>query len=99
MVREESGDTTDGRIPSQRWPGRSAVRFRDEGPGDLDRVRRAVRGWRERHPQGTAGDLVADIGSEYHPDYAPVLRGVLHAVDMRRARTVTSIPGITENGQ
>jgi hypothetical protein len=57
------------------------VRFREDKPGDLDRARTAVREWRERHPQGTAGQLVCDLAGEFHPDYAVVLRGVLFAVD------------------
>jgi hypothetical protein len=65
------------------------MRFRDEKPGDLDRARTAVAAWREQHPAGSDAQLIVDIGAQFHPDYGPVLRGVLAAVDRRRARRIT----------
>jgi hypothetical protein len=67
------------------------VRFREDKPGDLDRARTAVREWRERHPQGTAEQLVCDLAGEFHPDYAVVLRGVLFAVDSHDTKTTIGI--------
>lgn len=58
---------------------------RDENPGDLDRARAEVRRWRERHPQGSAEEMLAGIGDGFSPDYGPVLRGILGGVDMRPA--------------
>jgi hypothetical protein len=68
---------------------RSAVRFRDEKPGDLDRARAAVAAWRDGHPAGTSDDLIAAVGPAFQPDWAIVLRGVLVAEDRHRARRTT----------
>jgi hypothetical protein len=70
------------------------MRFREDKPEDLDRARAAVAAWREQNPQGTDGQLAADLGSRFHPDYAVVLRALLFAVDRHAARTVTGV--ITE---
>lgn len=70
------------------------MRFRDEKPGDLDRVRAAVAAWRDSHPAGTADDLVAAVGPAFCPEWAAVLRGVLFATDRHRARAITGVvPG------
>ena len=69
------------------------MRFRDENPEDLARARADVAAWRDRNPQGTSEDLVATIGHRFHPEYGIVLRGILFAVDRRRARQVTGITG------
>jgi hypothetical protein len=37
--------------------------------------------WREQHPEGTGEELVAALGGQVHPDYGPVLRGMLFAAD------------------
>jgi hypothetical protein len=50
-----------------------------------------VREWRERNPLGGAGQLIADIGSQFHPDYGTVLRGVLFAVDSHGAKIITGV--------
>ena len=72
------------------------MRYRENRPGDLDRARKAVASWREQHPQGTAGQLVADLGAQFHRDHGPVLRAVLFAADRHQARQVTGItPGAT----
>lgn len=67
------------------------MRFRDDSPEDLDRARGAVAAWRDQNPEGTAEQLVAALGDEFHRDYGPVLRAVLFAVDRHRARQVTGI--------
>jgi hypothetical protein len=64
------------------------VRFRDDNAEDLDRARAAVRKWRAEHPQGTAGEL----GGQFHPDYEPVLRGVLAALELHGDRIITGGP-------
>ena len=61
------------------------MRFRADSPEDLERARAAVAEWRERHPEGTAEELVDALGGQFHPDYAPVLRGMLFAADRHRA--------------
>lgn len=45
----------------------------------------------QQHPQGTDEQLVADMGSQFHPDYAVVLRALLFAADRHQARGVTGI--------
>jgi hypothetical protein len=67
------------------------MRFREDKPGDLDRARAAVGAWREQHPRGTAEQLVADLGSQFHPDYPVVLRAVLFAVDSHGAKITTGV--------
>ena len=68
------------------------MRFREDSPEDLDRARAAVAAWRDRNSAGTAEELLAAIGHQFHQDYAVVLRAVLFAVDRHRARQVTGIP-------
>jgi len=70
---------------------RCAMRFREDKPEDLDRARTAVAAWREQHPQGTDEQLVADLGGQFHPDYAVVLRAVLFAVDSHGAKITTGV--------
>lgn len=72
-----------------RWPGWSAVRFREDNPADLVRARATVAAWRDQNPAGTAEDLIADVGHQFHRDYSVVLRAVLFAVDRHRAREIT----------
>jgi hypothetical protein len=67
------------------------VRFRDDNPSDLYRAQAAVGEWREQHPDGSAEQMLADVGPGFHPDYAPVLRAVLFTADRRRARVITGI--------
>jgi hypothetical protein len=68
------------------------VRFRDcNNPGDLERARAAVRQWRAEHPEGTATQLVDQVGARFHPDWVPVLRAMLFVVDRHAARAVTGI--------
>ncbi len=69
------------------------MRFRENKPEDLDRARAEVAAWRERTPQGTADQLVAELGGRFHKDYGPLLRAVLFTVDRHAARTITGITG------
>jgi hypothetical protein len=66
------------------------VRF---GEDDLVRARAAVREWRAEHPEGTAAQLVDQVGGQFHPDWGPVLRAMLFVVDRHAARVVTGIAG------
>jgi len=66
------------------------VRFQDDNPEDLARVRTAVASWRDHHPAGTAEELISAIGHQFHRDYGVVLRAVLFAVDRHRAREITT---------
>ncbi len=56
-----------------------------EDPEELARARAAVAAWREQNPAGTADQLVAALSAQVHPDYGPVLRGMLFAIDRDRA--------------
>ncbi len=67
------------------------MRFREDNPSDLDRARVLVSEWRDRNPQGTADQMVAELGGGFHKDYGPVLRAVLFADGQRRARRVTGV--------
>jgi len=67
------------------------VRFREDNPQELARARAAVAAWRGQNPAGTAEQLVAALGGQFHRDYGPVLRAVLFAADRHRARAVTGI--------
>jgi hypothetical protein len=67
------------------------VRFWEDSPADLARARAVVAAWREQNPTGTGEELVAAVGHQFHPDYGVVLRGVLFAVDRRRARQITGV--------
>ena len=67
------------------------MRFREDSPRELARARAAVAEWRDQNPAGTPGQLTADLGGQFHPDYGPVLRAVLFAADRHRARDITGI--------
>lgn len=67
------------------------MRFSEDSPQDLARARSAVKEWRERNLLGTAEQLIADIGSQFHPDYGTVLRGILFAVDSHGAKIITGV--------
>jgi hypothetical protein len=59
-----------------------------------------VAAWREQNPAGRAGQLTAALSGQFHPDYGPVLRAVLFAVDRRLAREVTEVTtGNADPGQ
>jgi len=77
--------TTETR-PLTTGRGEDAVRFREDNPEDLDRARRAVAHWRENHPAGTEDQLIGALGTEFHPEYGPVLRGALFAIDSKLPR-------------
>jgi hypothetical protein len=72
------------------------VRFREDKPQDLERARRAVLDWREQHPDGTAEEMLAAIGKDFHKDYGTVLRAVLYRTDLRSAKITTGIKVATE---
>ena len=65
------------------------MRFREDRPGDPGRARAAVAGWREQNPAGTGEQLIEALGSDFHPEYGPVLRAALFAVDRDRAGSTT----------
>ena len=67
------------------------MRFREDRPRELARARAAVSAWRDRNPAGTAEQLVAALGAQFHPDYGPVLRAVLFSADRHSARTLTGV--------
>ncbi len=67
------------------------MRFRDEKAEDLDQARAEEARWRAEHTEGTAAQLVDQVGAGFHPDWAPVLRAMLFAVDRRRVRQVTGL--------
>jgi len=75
------------------------VRFRDDSAEELARARSEVRAWRQQHPQGTADELVADLGGQFHPDYGPVLRGVLAALELHSAKITTGISVLEVSGE
>jgi hypothetical protein len=77
--------------PGRQGAGGHVVRFREDNPQELVRARAVVAAWREQYPQGTAGQLVADLGGQFNRDYGPVLRAVLFAADRHRARDITGI--------
>ncbi|MGA2830398.1 MAG: hypothetical protein ABSF03_30300 [Streptosporangiaceae bacterium] len=60
------------------------MRFREDNPADLDRARTAVAQWREQNPAGTDEQLIDALGSQFHPEYGPVLRATLFAHDRAR---------------
>ena len=67
------------------------MRYRENKPEDLKRARAAVAAWRGQHPQGTAEQLVHDLGGQFHCDYGVVLRAVLFAVDSHAAKITTGL--------
>ena len=66
------------------------MRFAED---ELARARAAVREWRAEHPEGTAAQLVDQVGARFHPDWAPVLGAMLFVADRHAARVVTGITG------
>ena len=67
------------------------MRYRENKPEDLKRARAAVAAWRGQHPQGTAEQLVQDLGGQFYCDYGVVLRAVLFAVDLHAAKITTGL--------
>ena len=82
--------------PGRQGAEGSAVRFRDDRPEERERAREAVRQWRAANPQGTPGQMAAELGPHFPPDYGPVLRAVLFRTDLRDAKVTT---GITVAGE
>jgi hypothetical protein len=67
------------------------MRYRENKPENLMRARTAIAAWRVQHPQGTAEQLVWDLGGQFHRDYHVVLRAVLFAVDSHAAKITTGL--------
>jgi len=65
------------------------VRFREDGPADLDRARTAVMAWRDQNPAGTGEDQIPPSAGSSARITGMVLRAVLFAVDRHRAREIT----------
>ena len=65
------------------------MRYREDKPGDPERARAAVAEWREQNPAGTGEQLIEALGSYFHPEYGPVLRAALFAVDRDHAGSTT----------
>jgi hypothetical protein len=74
------------------------VRFREDKPADLARARAAVAAWHEKNPRGIADDMVADLGSDFNKDYAPVLRSVLFALELWNTKVTTGVSIIEATG-
>jgi len=88
-VRHECGGPFERRlrIDARRCP----MRYRESKPEDLGRARAEVAAWRRQHPQGTAEQLVDEVGVGFHKDYGPVLRAVLFAFDSHEAKVTTGV--------
>jgi hypothetical protein len=67
------------------------MRYRESKSEHLKRARAAVVAWRGQYPQGTAEQLVHDLGRQFHRDYSVVLRAVLFAVDSHAAEITTGL--------
>jgi hypothetical protein len=65
------------------------MRFSEDTPADLERGRAAVAEWREQNPAATEEQLIAALGSGFHPDYGPVLRAMLFRYDQDHPRSTT----------
>ena len=61
------------------------MRYREVKPADRERARAAVAQWREQNPEGTKEQLIEALGSDFHPEYGPVLRAALFVFDRDRA--------------
>jgi hypothetical protein len=55
-----------------------------------ERVRMAVAGWRQLHPQGSYGEMVSTLWPDFpFKEFDVVLRGFLTAIDRHDAREIT----------
>lgn len=61
----------------------AAGRWRDENQEELDKLRTAVRGWRDANPDGSPDEMVQALAAQFRADYEPVLHGALFSIDMR----------------
>jgi hypothetical protein len=77
--------------PARPCAGERALRFREDNSRELARARAAVSASRDQNPAGTAEQLVAAHGGQFHPNYGPVLRAVLFAADRHSARTLIGV--------
>jgi hypothetical protein len=76
-----------------------AGRWKDEKPEDLDRLRAAVRKWREANPDGLPDEMAAALASQFRPDWEPVLRAYLFRADLLDAHVTTGISIIAGKNQ
>ena len=70
------------------------MRYRENKPENLMRARTAVAAWRVQHPQGTAEQLVWDLGGQFHRDYGVVLRAVPFAADSHAAKITAGLSAV-----
>ena len=63
---------------------------RRDTPNEQDRARDAVAGWRAANPDGTAGQMLTEIGGDFHRDYGPLLRGTWHLLEDREEQDRTN---------
>jgi hypothetical protein len=75
------------------------VRFREDTGKEQARARDAVKAWREKNPDGTPEEMLADVGPGFHEDYGTVLRAMLFRADLRDAKVTTDITIITGKGR
>jgi hypothetical protein len=64
------------------------MKIREDKAADLERARALVAEWREQNPAGTVDELIAALGSQFHPGYGP-RSAALFALDRHRARPIT----------
>ena len=76
----------------------AAGRWRDENPEELEKLRTAVREWREANPDGHPDEMVHALAGQFRVDYEPVLRSVLFRLDLRDAKVTTGITIIGDAG-
>jgi hypothetical protein len=67
------------------------MRHREVKQADLDRAKAAVAAWREQNPQGSYGEMEADLSGQFRDGYGVILRGILFAVDSHNARIAKGI--------
>jgi hypothetical protein len=77
----------------------AAGKWRDENPEELDRLRTAVREWREANPDGSPDEMVTALAGKFRVDYEPVLRAYLFRLDLRDAHVTTGISIIAGEGR
>jgi hypothetical protein len=69
------------------------MKIREDKAADLERARALVAEWREQNPAGAEDELIAALGSQFHPGYGPVFRAALFALHRHRARP-SPVPGL-----
>ncbi|HEX5295411.1 MAG TPA: hypothetical protein VFW50_00255 [Streptosporangiaceae bacterium] len=71
----------------------AAGKWRDENPEELDKLRAAVRAWREAHPDGSEDEMVAALAGQFRADWEPVLRANWMRTAPEIAAGITIITG------